>query len=136
MRAGAAAEAIRDRLAATLPAMLSSASLLNFEAYLDEPPRVAEERALCVYVVSETNTQDVHTASVMIQAQLYKVRDANAYHDVIMDAVVDELKPELVEYQNLESIESDVWPFSRNVSSSFLYYEITYSTDLDDCEEG
>ena len=133
MNAGEAATTIKNELASVLPALLTSASLADFEVYQDEPPRIAEQRALCVYVANETFSQDMRTVGILIQAQLYQIKNVNAYHDVIMSAIINNLGAELVGMQNVETVDADIWPFSRNVSSSFAYYELTYISDLDDC---
>lgn len=133
MNAGQAATIVKDTLESLLSSALVSAGLTDFQVYQDEAPRTAEEKALCVYVIEESYSQDTRTVSLMIQAQLYRERNVNAYHDVIMDCIVNNLSAKLVGMQNVESLGADVWPFSRNVSSSYLYYELTYISELDDC---
>ena len=125
---------IMNTLASVLPALLSTAGLDDFESYLDEQPDDTEKRILGIYVASETDTTDSHTLVLLIQAQLYRQADyKQEYHSVIMQAIRSNITAELIGFNVREKIDADLWPVDGS-STSYGFYEIEFSEELDDCD--
>lgn len=133
MTASAAKTAIKNKLAAILPDLLSAASLDDFDDYLDEQPSNTEKAQIGLYVDEETDTTVLHTLSIIIQIQLYKRPDwKQKYHGILMGAIREHITADLIDFITRESIEADLYPVIEN-TSSFNFYIITFSEPLDDC---
>lgn len=127
---------IKEKLAEVLPALLTAAGLDDFDDYLDDQPSKPDAVQLGVYVDTEIDIVDSHSLTIIIQAQLYrKGFKQDAYHAVLMPALRKYITAYLVDYTTRESITADLWPVDKN-ASSFSFYVIEFSEDLDDCDDG
>lgn len=134
MTATLAKTTIMNTLASVLPTLLSTAGLDNFESYLDEQPDDTEKRILGIYTVNEMDTVDSHTLVLLLQAQLYRQADyKQEYHSVIMQAIRDNITAGLIGFTTREKIDADPWPVDGS-STSYGFYEIEFSEELDDCD--
>ena len=127
--------AIKNKFAADLPALLTTAGLADFEDYLTSQPSDYERRQLGMYTESRSNTTDNKSYSLIIQAQLASTGDFNQeYDDVIFPYIEKEITAELAGFITRESVEADLYPVDDN-STSFNFYILTFSSVLDDCDE-
>lgn len=127
-------EAIRATLAAGLPALLTTAGLDNFDQYRNKSPEKSDDKELCVYIDFDDNGTDVRSFGAIVQAQLYGDDQVQEYHSIIMPFVEENITADLVGYQERMNISSDVWPMEPNGSTAFIYYMISFQTELDDCQ--
>ena len=126
---------IRDKFAADLPALLTTAVLSDFEDYLISQPSNREKRQLGMYTEGRTNSTDFREFRLIIQAQLPRIADwEQNYDDVIFPYIEQEITAELLGFITRESVESDLYPVDQT-GTSFNFYVLTFSSPLDDCEE-
>jgi len=126
---------IRDTLSNGLPALLTSANLDDFESYLSIPDNDSGKRQLVVYPDRNNNATDNLTTGFIIKAQLPRVADNASYFDVIEPFIRKNITPELLGYVNRVSIDSDFFPIDLDRSTSYIFFNIIYSSELDDCED-
>ncbi len=88
LSATAAKTAIKDKMAAVLPALLTGAGLDDLSSYLDKQPADREVTTLGLYTESESDSTDNRTLSIIMQIQLPRIGDwKQEYHSVILGAV-------------------------------------------------
>jgi hypothetical protein len=127
-------EKIRASLASVLPTLLTTAGLADFDLYTVGPPKNAESKTLSVYLSEEVDDEDFYYLRVLIQCQLYRVANESDYHSIIFEAIRENVTPLLMGIDRRSSIAADVWPLNKNVSTSFIYYEIEFTEEMDDCD--
>ena len=126
--------AIRDLLSANLPALLSSAGLSDFDEYRNKTPKKADDKELCVYIVSDSDNEETQDFTVLIQAQLYQSDQDQEYHSVIYPYLTENLTGDIVGDMQRQSIVGDIWPMEPGSgAAAFLFYEVSFFTDIDDC---
>lgn len=128
---------IKNTLEAGLPSLLSGASLSNFDEYRTKSPSEREKKSICVYLDNTLDNTLLFTRSFIIQVQLFRIDDDEAidYYDVITPFIKENITPELLGYVDRDKIEDDYYPIDGNTSTSFIFYSLTFNTDLDDCED-
>ena len=129
--------AIRDLCSAGLPALLAAAlpdALPDFAQYLNTPPKKDDDSELCVYVDSEIDSTLVRKFTAIIQCQIYKTgKDLSQdYHSVIFPFLKKNLIPDLAGFEIRDFLEADIWPMDER-STTFIYYAVGFTEDLDDC---
>jgi hypothetical protein len=126
--------AIKTVFSTGLPALLSTAGLEDFDEYLNKSPLRSNDKELCVYIDFDDNGTDTKTFGVMIQAQLYGDDQVQEYHSVIMPFIEQFITADVVGYQTRMNISSDVFPMEPNGSSAFVFYMVSFESQIDDCE--
>lgn len=126
-------EAIKDKAAATLPALLTAAGLDDFDRYRNKSPQKSNDLEFCVYIDSDDNTTSSRAFGVVIQCQIYGKDQAQEYHSVIMPFLEEYITAELIEYEYRDGIRAEVWPMD-NSSTSFVFYSVMFLTENDDCD--
>jgi len=126
-------KAISDLLAAGLPSLLATASLDNFDEYLNKSPLRIDDKELCVYIDFDDNTTDNKDFGVIIQTQLNGEDQVQEYHSVIMPFIESNLKGSTIGMVERVSIKSNVWPIDKH-GTSYIYYEIEFTDMLDKCD--
>ena len=126
--------AIRDLLSANLPALLGTASLDNFDEYLNKSPLRADDLEIAVYIDLDDNDVNTKMFQVIIQAQIHGKDEVQEYHSVIMPFLEEFLIGSVVDMTQRMHIKSDVYPLDVNSSTSFIFYEVRFETELDDCD--
>ena len=125
---------IKTTLETGLPALLSTANLLNFESYLSIPDNDPQKRQLTVNPDRNNNVTSDLTRAFIIKAQLPRIPDNASYFDVIEPFIRENVTPELLGFQNRISIDSDFYPIDLNRTTSYIFFNITFTSSLDDCE--
>jgi len=122
-------------LSTVLPPLISAAGLNALDQYTANPPRNTEASLLACYISNEKDNSEMQSFSLIVQVQLYGVGngDLKAYHKVIYEAIRQNLPANLYGMTARESIEADIFPVDQR-GSSFIYYDLMYSRDYDDCE--
>lgn len=126
--------AIKTALATALPGRLATASLVDFDEYTEGPPTTAEKKSLSVYLSEEADSTDFYSVQFIVQAQLYKEKDTQGYHEVIFQAIRELITPQLLGLETRERIDADIYPLDRNVGASFAFYVLDFQSNLDDCD--
>lgn len=126
--------AIRDLLSANIPGLLAGIGLDDFDEYLNKSPLRSDDKEICVYIDLETNDVDLTRFAVLIQAQIYKKDQVQEYHSVIMPFLEDNLDGNVVEMEQRQSIDADIYPLDISSSTSFVFYSVVFETNLDDCD--
>lgn len=126
---------IRDKFAADLPALLATAGLNDFEDYLPSQPGDYERRQLGMYTENRLDVTTDESFSLIIQAQLANTGDfKQEYDDVLFPYIKKNITAELCGFTVRDSLEADLYPVDSN-STSFYFYILTFSNQLDDCYE-
>ena len=126
---------ITDVLASNLPGLLAGAGLDNFNEYIAGPTKDEQKKECASYLEFEGNSTDQRVISFIIQCQLPSILDPTLYHAIILPVIQEFLSAGTVGMETRESIEGDVWPCDVSRSTSFIYYSLTYSQSLDDCDD-
>lgn len=119
-----------------LPPLLTVKGEVDFQKYLSAPPTKVSEKQLAFYMgagdFSKANQKEV----ILVQAQLPKCMNPIKYHTEISKLFRGMNVSKVVGYTDLE-YEYRGW-FPGDVkdggSSSFLLYEVTLESELDDCD--
>jgi len=125
------------RLEEVVSPVLILAGLPDFDEYLSRNPKRDNDRELCIYVDNKVYDTQNESESFILQVQLYRVTDteqASEYLDIIYDAIINELKPELIGYNILDSVEANQYPMQKETATVFLIFNIAYIKLLDDCD--
>ena len=125
---------IMNTLSSVLPTLLSAEGLDDFDQYVNGIPKRSDDTELCIYTDFENDLTDNYDIGFIIQAQLYGKDTQEEYHEVIFKAIQDNITSTLVELQTRNAIESDLWPLDVETSTSYLYYSISFTQQLDDCD--
>lgn len=126
--------AIRDLLSANLPALLATASLSDFDEYLNKSPLRVDDLEIAVYIDLDDDDVNTDMFQVIIQVQIYKKDQVQEYHSVIKPFLQEFLIGSVVDMTQRMHIKSDVYPLDVNSSTSFIFYEVRFETKLDDCD--
>jgi len=126
---------IKTALETGLPALLITATLTQFDKYLSIPDNNPEERQLTVNPDRNTNVTTDLTRAFIIKAQLPGEPDNASYFDVIEPFIRANITPELLGLTNRVSIDSDFYPIDLNRTTSYIFFNIIFSSGLDDCED-
>jgi hypothetical protein len=125
-----------DMFSADLPALLSTASLDNFDEYNNGNVKRSDKKELCVLAATDGDVNEKASTLFIIKCQLYKViNEYIDYYDVIRDYINDNITPELLGYTIRTKLVGDFFPIDDNVNSSFVFFQLEFSHELDDCEE-
>lgn len=126
---------VSDTLESGLPSLLSADGLQDFDVYDNKSPYRATDLELCTYIDFEDNNTDEKQLGLIIQAQIVGIDKVQEYHSVILPFIESDITAGLVGYTVRQSIKSDVWPMDAASSTSFIYYSISFSASLDDCDD-
>lgn len=125
---------IKTALQSALPSVLTAAGLDDFDAYVIDSPQELEKNTLAVYLMEEVDDRDFYYFRCMVQCQLPRVRNVTDYHSSILPVIRATITPALLGLDYRSSIAADVWPLNKNVATSYIYYEIEFTEELDDCD--
>jgi hypothetical protein len=128
--------AIKDYLEAIVPGLLTAAGLDDFDAYLDQRPDDERERQLCVYLAEGKDTTLMATEAFIVQAQLPREMNPDPYHNELWESAIKKFDPATVGMTSRD-LTWLVWNPGEDTdggSTSFIYYEIVLSKELDDCD--
>lgn len=128
-------EKIVIKLSQVLPPLLSAAGLDDFEDYSIYPPDDADKKILAVYVDAERDFTVEYEIRFVIQAQLARERRTTEYHSVIFDAIRKNITSTLMGLEKRDNVEADIWPLDRGNGTSFCFYELSFTQDMDDCDD-
>lgn len=122
-------------LEAELPTKLSSQGLDNFVRYSEEPPLNLDDLELAMYLAEGSNSVNFADEAFIIQCQLSGVMNPVFYHTVIWETLL-QFSSAKVGFTTKRITYSAFYPgeASDGGSSSYLIYEIGFSSELDDCE--
>lgn len=117
------------------PLLIADPDLTDFGEYLDETISVADSRTLAVYLAQGDNDETRVSETFIIQAQLARELAPDPYHDIIKKAIID------ISASDVEMVtKAFTWHLwypgevSEGGSTSFIYYELSFTGELDDCE--
>lgn len=127
--------AIRNKLASTLPAALTSAGLQDFEDYLERPPNDRDKRQIGVYCTRDTDSTNQLLRLLVIHIELPGVRNEDDYHAVINPVVKQQITPELIDMVSRDEIDSLIFPIEPRDNSATIYYFMRYTSELDDFDD-
>ena len=128
--------AIRDLLSDNLPALLAgySPALDDFAEYLNKSPLRADDLEIAVYIDLDDDDVNTDMFQTIIQVQTYGKDQIQEYHSVIKPFLKEFLIGSVVDMTQRMHIKSDVYPLDVNSSTSFIFYEVRFETELDDCD--
>ena len=128
-------DTLRTDLATDLPDLITAAGLPALDNYVIGQSRNENEKAICVYGDEQRKDSTRYNLSLIFQAQLKGVsyEDGIKYHDVIYDYLF-EYKPENIEYNILDNLQSEIWPMERS-QGVFLFFSAQYFADQDSCND-
>lgn len=126
---------IKTLLEDNIPAVLTVASLDDFDDYLDEPPSDMEKKQLAVYLAEGSNKTDSGGESFLIQAQLPKIFRPDKYLSAMWGKIKEILDPSLLGFTSKEMSHITWYPSETNGAASFIYIEISFNTMYDDCDD-
>lgn len=126
-------DAVRNKLAADLPAALALAGLSNFSYYGIDYQNSDIDDELLVLLNNDNDTRNEDNTAIFIRAQLLGSRRMSSYADVIKQFILDELKPHILGFTYILNTNIDFWPLTRNTNLQFIFFSITYTKVLDDC---
>lgn len=127
--------AILNLVSTGLPPLLAAAPLPDFDEYVDGPPLRTDDSEFSIYVSDETDSVSEHDYSLIFQCQINGGDLSNEYHSVIMDYLRGNLTPEVVGFQSRIKLSADLWPIDPNSGTAFIFYEVIFQRELDDCSD-
>lgn len=128
-------DTIKTTLETGLPALLTTAGLTQFNSYLSIPNNDSSKRQITVNPDRNNNNTSELTRAFIITVQLPREPDNASYFDVIEPFIRENITPELLGLTNRVSIDSDFYPIDLNRSTSYIFFNIVFSSELDDCED-
>ena len=124
---------LRTDFEATIPGLLSAASLPAFDKFITGTPDEVTEKQLAFYFEKEESDTTTRLFNVIIQAQLVGVSDSDSWQ--IQDIIKSEIlkyNPELIEEQSFSRLNVENFPIFET-DTVILLFELQYYNDLDDC---
>ncbi len=128
-------QAISDLCEAGLPSLLATATLDNFDRCRNKSPKQADDKELCVYIITDDDDVNTDSFGVIIQAQIYGDDQVQEYHSVIKPFLIENLTGAVVEMTQRMSLKSDIYPMEIMGSSGYILYSIIFETPLDGCDD-
>lgn len=138
MRSSDSTIAIRDKLQAVLPSVLAANALGDFDEYVTSNSTNVEKKSLCVYFSDQTKTYYLDKAMFIIKLQLYGILDplkATKYMDVVSETVESQISPELVGFNRISEVGSDIWPSNEDESTQLVFITLEFESDKDGCDD-
>ena len=127
-------EAIKDKLEADLPALLSAAGLDDFDEYNNKSPLRSDDNEICVYINGGQNDVVSNNFAVIVQIQLSGKDLIDEYHSIVKDYMLENITADIVDMVERVNFIYDIWPYDVHSNNTFAYYEITFEDKLDDCD--
>lgn len=128
-------ENLKDYFAENVPVKITEAGLsLNIEDFLDYPPDQDDKRQFAVYLAEGEDSVSNNRDAFIVQVQLPGVIDVAKYHGAIWP-LVRSYNPKCVGHTTKDATWQVWYPgeIGGGGSSSFIYYEMGFSSVLDDC---
>lgn len=138
MRSSVAITNIKNKLAEVLPAVLTAEGLEDFDEYVAGDPTSTGVKSLAVYFNESSNDTDLEVVSFLIQLQLYRVLSAataTLYKDVVGETILKYVQPSLAGMTMRSQVKADQFPVQEDVGTAFVFFDIVFSRDLDDCDD-
>lgn len=125
-----------DYMSTELPGILAAVGEDDFDDYLIGPPSDVDNKQLAVYLGTCNHDEVYSSEGFMMQAQLPKVLDPIGYRKAIDKAIVN-YDPSEVGANSVAFSAAAFYPgeIKDGGMSSFIVYEITITSDLDDCRD-
>lgn len=128
--------ALKNAVAADLPARLVAASLTAFDEYTDDTPRRPDIRQLGFFQGVMEHSMEREEDEILIHATLLGTENPTPYIGPII-ASLRSVDPEIVGKQTLEVIE--VLPLyagmpPEGADRAWLQFSLTYTKELDGCD--
>lgn len=124
----------RTDLAADIPALISAASLTDFDNFIIGQSRDEKQKVICIYK-DELRQDDTNISlSLIFQVQLPAIdfETATKYEDVLL-SYLNEYSPSEIGLDIFDGIASDTWPMERT-QGVFIYIMLSFSGQLDSCD--
>lgn len=124
---------IKNTLQSVVPPAISSAGLSPIEQFVTGRPKQSDDIELAVYLDFENDSTTAYNVGFIIQLQLFGKDNGTEYHSILFDLIRENITASLLGADDRESVNSDIWP-ADNVGSSFVFYNLEFSKELDDCD--
>jgi len=129
-------DALKNAIAADLPARLTAAGLADFEEYIADTPRLTDKRQLAVFQGSGIIEIDREEYEVLVHATLPRIEVPTGYLGAIVDSIRS-INPTVVGMQTLVSVEyrplySGAPP--EGGFGSYIEHSLIYIKEFDDCD--
>ena len=125
-----------DKFEADLPTLFNAADLDNFDSYNNGDAKRSDAKELCVLAATDGDVNETASTLFIIKCQLYKVINSYVdYYDIIRDYINENITPDLLGYTIRTKLVGDFFPIDDNINSSFVFFQLEFSRELDDCEE-
>lgn len=124
---------IKDDAAATLPTILATAGLSDFDTYLAEPPNDEEKNQFCVYpdITRSNDTERDFDIICQLQLATKTARESYDYQDIVNNYFI-EFDPETIGKQIRGEILSENFPPEEH-SGAIIIFTVEFQDDIDDC---
>jgi len=129
--------ALKNDLATRISAALLSASLTDFQDYIDYPPFDAQRRQLAVYGGGGTMNEIEREDAILVQCQIPGIStNINKYLGVI-HTTIWATDPSVVSAHNLDLNYEIYYPGEQGdgYAGTDIYFELKFDKQLDSCEE-
>lgn len=134
-KSGAIKTAIYEALSSTLPGVLASAGLADFDDYVSGTPYDADRKQCAVYIAPTTYEETYLEREIIVQMTLPGEFGPEEYQDATEDTVFG-LASDSIAGALTKRYDLTTWYANelKDGQSAFLLYSLKYTEELDVCD--